>query len=145
MSDFCLLFSSLRQGKHSKVSVVISVLFDLVLPRIFFNPGPYWECNNNIYVLYLITHPDSNCSPVPNPSSVPAVPGDREDNLFMCYDAAKRAPRAAAEWAAGHRAVVHKTHWGYYTWPKKMLVYAEEQPNVSNITGWSLWLRANFC
>ena len=67
---------------------------------------------------------------MPNPSGVPAVPGDREDNLFMCYDAAKRAPRTAAEWA-GHRAV-HKTHWGYYTWPKKMLVYAEEQPNVSN-------------
>ena len=73
-------------------------------------------------------HPKVEINPVANPSEVPTVPGDRDDNLFMCYDSAK-APKTASEWEA-HEAV-HKTHWGYYTWPRKMLVYDKErQPNV---------------
>ncbi len=51
---------------------------------------------------------------------MPRFPGDRADNLFMCYDEAKVA-KTAAEWDA--YPAVHKTHFGYYTWPKKMLVY----------------------
>jgi hypothetical protein len=45
----------------------------------------------------------------------------------MVYDES-RSPKNAAEW--DEPRFIHKTHWGYYTWPEKMLVYAPqaEQP-----------------
>ena len=51
--------------------------------------------------------------------SVPKFPGDREDNLWLCYDADK-VPKTEAEWK--EKNFVHKTHFGYYSWPSEMKV-----------------------
>ena len=50
---------------------------------------------------------------------VPRFPGDREDNLWLCYDADK-VPRNEQEWR--DKNFVHKTHFGYYSWPAEMKV-----------------------
>ena len=57
----------------------------------------------------------------------PQVPGDRQANLWLCYDPSK-APQNEADW--NEPRFVHKTHYGYYKWPPKMEVYAAstEQP-----------------
>ena len=58
----------------------------------------------------------------------PQVPGDRQANLWLCYDPSK-APQNEADW--NEPRFVHKTHYGYYKWPPKMEVYAAstEQPS----------------
>ncbi len=63
------------------------------------------------------------------PGKIPVVPGDRPDNEFMVYDPS-RAPKTAAEW--DEPRYIHKTHWGFYTWPNEMMVYAPqaEQPSL---------------
>lgn len=55
------------------------------------------------------------------------VPGDRSGNAWLCYDKNK-VPSSAEDW--DRPRYVHKTHYGYYKWPSKMLVYApsQEQP-----------------
>ena len=50
---------------------------------------------------------------------MPRFPGDREDNLWLCYDADK-VPRNEQEWR--DKNFVHKTHFGYYSWPAEMKV-----------------------
>ncbi len=62
------------------------------------------------------------------------MPGDREDNEFMVYDPAK-APKTAEEW--DEPRFIHKTHWGFYTWPRRMLVYApqSDQPGLDRDPG----------
>ena len=52
-------------------------------------------------------------------ASVPKYPGDREDNLWVCYDADK-VPKTEVEWK--EKNFVHKTHFGYYSWPSEMKV-----------------------
>ncbi|KAG2467259.1 PSME4 protein, partial [Polypterus senegalus] len=65
---------------------------------------------------------------VSEPSEILA--GDRQDNRWVKYDSS-RLPKTKEDWEACH--FVEKTHWGYYHWPCKLLVYAppEEQPKLS--------------
>uniref|UniRef100_A0A3Q3N6V1 Proteasome activator subunit 4a n=1 Tax=Mastacembelus armatus TaxID=205130 RepID=A0A3Q3N6V1_9TELE len=60
------------------------------------------------------------------------VAGDRPDNQWLQYDSSS-LPRTQQDW---DRCVfVEKTHWGYYCWPRKLMMYAplEEQPK-QNLT-----------
>eukprot|EP00094_Tigriopus_californicus_P000230 TCALIF_00223-PA protein Name:"Similar to psme4 Proteasome activator complex subunit 4 (Xenopus laevis)" AED:0.06 eAED:0.06 QI:66/0.84/0.71/1/0.84/0.85/14/306/1826 len=66
-------------------------------------------------------HPKIEIHPVENPEIPPEFPGDRPDNEWLCYDP-KRVPKSAAEW--DEPRYVHKTHFGYYSWPKRMMIYA---------------------
>lgn len=63
----------------------------------------------------------------PRPAQILA--GDRPDNHWLHYNS-KSIPRTKKEWESS--CFVEKTHWGYYTWPKNMVVYAgvEEQPKL---------------
>uniref|UniRef100_A0A672KRB5 Proteasome activator subunit 4 n=1 Tax=Sinocyclocheilus grahami TaxID=75366 RepID=A0A672KRB5_SINGR len=53
--------------------------------------------------------------------------GDRPDNQWLRYDSS-RLPRSQQDW--NECCFIEKTHWGYSTWPRKLLLYAplEEQP-----------------
>ncbi|MGH0136569.1 UNVERIFIED_CONTAM: hypothetical protein FKN15_062569 [Acipenser sinensis] len=55
--------------------------------------------------------------------------GDRPDNQWMLYDSGS-LPRTKEAWEAC--TFVEKTHWGYYSWPQKLTLYApvEEQPKL---------------
>ncbi|KAJ8385476.1 hypothetical protein AAFF_G00185720 [Aldrovandia affinis] len=55
------------------------------------------------------------------------VAGDRPDNRWMQYNSSS-LPRSQEEWDVCR--FVEKTHWGYYSWPRKLMLYAplEEQP-----------------
>ncbi|XP_048863845.1 proteasome activator complex subunit 4A isoform X1 [Brienomyrus brachyistius] len=55
------------------------------------------------------------------------VAGDRPNNQWLQYDSSC-LPRTQQAWECCH--FVEKTHWGYYSWPRKLMVYAplEEQP-----------------
>ncbi|XP_028325388.1 proteasome activator complex subunit 4A isoform X1 [Gouania willdenowi] len=55
------------------------------------------------------------------------VAGDRPDNHWLQYSSSK-LPRTQQDW--DQCVFVEKTHWGYYCWPRKLLMYApfEEQP-----------------
>ncbi|XP_063047941.1 proteasome activator complex subunit 4A [Engraulis encrasicolus] len=63
-------------------------------------------------------------------SSEEGVAGDRPDNHWLLYDS-KHLPRSQEDW--DQQRYVEKTHWGYYSWPRKLMVYAptEEQPKLS--------------
>ncbi|ETE72009.1 Proteasome activator complex subunit 4, partial [Ophiophagus hannah] len=63
----------------------------------------------------------------PQPSNIQA--GDRSDNQWLHYESAN-LPKTKQSWEACH--FVEKTHWGYYTWPQNMEIYAsvEEQPKL---------------
>ncbi|KAG7492479.1 hypothetical protein MATL_G00015050 [Megalops atlanticus] len=51
----------------------------------------------------------------------------RPDNHWLLYDSS-RLPRTQQEWESC--CFVEKTHWGYYCWPRKLMLYAptHEQP-----------------
>ncbi|TKS85439.1 Proteasome activator complex subunit 4A [Collichthys lucidus] len=55
------------------------------------------------------------------------VAGDRQDNQWLQYNSSN-LPRTQQDWDGC--VFVEKTHWGYYSWPRKLLMYApqEEQP-----------------
>nr|DBA27145.1 TPA: hypothetical protein GDO54_011320 [Pyxicephalus adspersus] len=55
--------------------------------------------------------------------------GDRPDNQWIHYDSAS-LPKTKESWEAC--CFVEKTHWGYYTWPQNLLVYApyDQQPQL---------------
>ena len=59
------------------------------------------------------------------------VVGDRPDNAWLQYKQ-EHWPRNKDQWNSPN--FVHKTHFGYYCWPEKMMVYAGEelQPRYSN-------------
>uniref|UniRef100_A0A8C3LK93 Proteasome activator subunit 4 n=1 Tax=Chrysolophus pictus TaxID=9089 RepID=A0A8C3LK93_CHRPC len=66
-------------------------------------------------------------SGTPKPSSIQA--GDRLDNQWLHYDS-RSLPKTKEAWESC--CFVEKTHWGYYTWPQTMTVYApvEQQPKL---------------
>ncbi|XP_026508317.1 proteasome activator complex subunit 4 [Terrapene carolina triunguis] len=66
-------------------------------------------------------------SGVPKSSSIQA--GDRPDNQWLHFDS-ESLPKTKQAWASC--CFVEKTHWGYYTWPQNMVVYAsaEQQPKL---------------
>ncbi|XP_036438981.1 proteasome activator complex subunit 4A isoform X1 [Colossoma macropomum] len=55
------------------------------------------------------------------------VSGDRPDNQWLQYNSS-RLPRSQQDW--DKCCFIEKTHWGYSTWPRKLMLYApsEEQP-----------------
>ncbi|XP_077341678.1 proteasome activator complex subunit 4 [Lithobates pipiens] len=57
------------------------------------------------------------------------IPGDRPDNEWIHYDSAS-LPKTKESWEAC--TFVEKTHWGYYTWPRNLQVYApsKQQPQL---------------
>ncbi|KAL2305655.1 LOW QUALITY PROTEIN: hypothetical protein Nmel_003540 [Mimus melanotis] len=63
----------------------------------------------------------------PKPSSIQA--GDRADNQWLHYNS-QSLPKTKEAWESC--CFVEKTHWGYYTWPQTMTVYApvEQQPKL---------------
>ncbi|XP_076141905.1 proteasome activator complex subunit 4A [Alosa pseudoharengus] len=64
------------------------------------------------------------------PVSDEIIAGDRPDNQWLMYDSS-RLPRSQQDW--DECCFVEKTHWGYYSWPRKLMMYApaEEQPKQS--------------
>uniref|UniRef100_A0A3B3B675 Proteasome activator subunit 4a n=1 Tax=Oryzias melastigma TaxID=30732 RepID=A0A3B3B675_ORYME len=52
------------------------------------------------------------------------VAGDRPDNQWLQYNSSK-LPLKQEDWDAC--VFVEKTHWGYYSWPRKLMVYAPEK------------------
>jgi len=64
---------------------------------------------------------DPSSSPVQSQERVVARPGNRADNDWLLY---KKALLAENEESYNKTVLVDKTHWGYYVWPKEMLVYA---------------------
>ncbi|KAM9847519.1 proteasome activator complex subunit 4A [Aulostomus maculatus] len=60
------------------------------------------------------------------------VAGDRADNKWLQYNSSN-LPRTQQDW--DQCVFVEKTHWGYYCWPRKLMMYAplEEQPK-QNLT-----------
>uniref|UniRef100_A0A672JF04 Proteasome activator subunit 4a n=1 Tax=Salarias fasciatus TaxID=181472 RepID=A0A672JF04_SALFA len=66
------------------------------------------------------------------PVSPSELSGDRPDNQWLQYNSSN-LPRTQQDW--DHCVFVEKTHWGYYCWPRKLLMYAplEEQPK-QNLT-----------
>ncbi|CAL8299965.1 unnamed protein product [Merluccius merluccius] len=58
--------------------------------------------------------------------------GDRPDNQWLQYHS-DRLPQTQQDWESC--VFVEKTHWGYYSWPRKLMSYAppEEQPK-QNLT-----------
>uniref|UniRef100_A0A669EMM0 Proteasome activator subunit 4a n=1 Tax=Oreochromis niloticus TaxID=8128 RepID=A0A669EMM0_ORENI len=55
------------------------------------------------------------------------VAGDRKDNQWLQYNSST-LPRTQKDW--DQCVFVEKTHWGYYCWPRNLMMYApqEEQP-----------------
>ncbi|XP_041866071.1 proteasome activator complex subunit 4A isoform X1 [Melanotaenia boesemani] len=55
------------------------------------------------------------------------VAGDRADNQWLQYNSSN-LPHTQQSW--DHCVFIEKTHWGYYCWPRKLMMYAsqEEQP-----------------
>ncbi|XP_046888598.1 proteasome activator complex subunit 4B-like [Hypomesus transpacificus] len=53
--------------------------------------------------------------------------GDRDSNRWLQYDS-NRLPLSQEQWNSLN--FVEKTHWGYYTWPREIVIYAPygEQP-----------------
>ncbi|KAK3731823.1 hypothetical protein QZH41_020179, partial [Actinostola sp. cb2023] len=64
---------------------------------------------------------------VPEPTGSVIQPGDRPDNLWLHF-VSDNLPETQECW--DRCTFIDKTHWGYYTWPKKMLTYApsDQQP-----------------
>ncbi|XP_011482882.1 proteasome activator complex subunit 4 isoform X2 [Oryzias latipes] len=52
------------------------------------------------------------------------VAGDRPDNQWLQYNSGK-LPLTQKDWDAC--VFVEKTHWGYYCWPRKLMIYAPEK------------------
>lgn len=57
------------------------------------------------------------------------IPGQRPDNVWLQYNYETR-PLTAEQW--NEPRFIHQAHVGYYTWPKKIEVYApsSEQPSL---------------
>uniref|UniRef100_A0A4W5P868 Proteasome activator subunit 4 n=1 Tax=Hucho hucho TaxID=62062 RepID=A0A4W5P868_9TELE len=55
------------------------------------------------------------------------IAGDRPDNQWLQYNSSS-LPRTQQDWEGC--TFVEKTHWGYYSWPQKLMMYSpsEEQP-----------------
>uniref|UniRef100_A0A3Q0QYT3 Uncharacterized protein n=1 Tax=Amphilophus citrinellus TaxID=61819 RepID=A0A3Q0QYT3_AMPCI len=50
--------------------------------------------------------------------------GDREGNRWLQYDS-NNLPLTQEQWNS--QCYVEKTHWGYYSWPREMMIYASSE------------------
>uniref|UniRef100_A0AAX7SGS9 Proteasome activator subunit 4 n=1 Tax=Astatotilapia calliptera TaxID=8154 RepID=A0AAX7SGS9_ASTCA len=66
-------------------------------------------------------------SPLELCKHIGTVAGDRTDNQWLQYNSST-LPRTQVDW--DQCVFVEKTHWGYYCWPRNLMMYApqEEQP-----------------
>ncbi|XP_068162395.1 proteasome activator complex subunit 4B-like [Antennarius striatus] len=64
----------------------------------------------------------SDISGVEDPEGVCA--GDREANRWLQYGGAS-LPQSQEQWDSLH--YVEKTHWGYYSWPREMMIHAASE------------------
>ncbi|XP_006791331.1 proteasome activator complex subunit 4B [Neolamprologus brichardi] len=66
-----------------------------------------------------------------NPSDISGIEetdglcvGDREGNRWLQYDS-NNLPLTQEKWDS--ECFVEKTHWGYYSWPREMMIYASSE------------------
>ncbi|KAM7370631.1 hypothetical protein PAMP_010160 [Pampus punctatissimus] len=64
----------------------------------------------------------SDISGIEDPEGV--CVGDREGNHWLQYDSSN-LPLSEEQWDSQH--YVEKTHWGYYSWPREMMIYAPSE------------------
>ncbi|KAL4612987.1 proteasome activator complex subunit 4B-like [Arapaima gigas] len=57
--------------------------------------------------------------------------GDRPDNRWLQYDSS-HLPRSQQDWESCQ--FVEKTHWGYYGWPRKLMMYCPSEKTRQCIT-----------
>ncbi|XP_037836937.1 proteasome activator complex subunit 4B isoform X1 [Kryptolebias marmoratus] len=69
-----------------------------------------------------VTVKPTDISGVPDPEGL--CVGDREGNRWLQYDSNK-LPLSQERWDA--LPFVEKTHWGYYSWPREMMIYAASE------------------
>uniref|UniRef100_A0A667ZTN8 Proteasome activator subunit 4 n=1 Tax=Myripristis murdjan TaxID=586833 RepID=A0A667ZTN8_9TELE len=76
--------------------------------------------------------PSELCGEKEPGGSLMMIAGDRPDNQWLQYHSSS-LPRSQQEW--DNCVFVEKTHWGYCSWPRKLMMYAppEEQPK-QNLT-----------
>uniref|UniRef100_A0A3Q3GH33 Proteasome activator Blm10 mid region domain-containing protein n=1 Tax=Labrus bergylta TaxID=56723 RepID=A0A3Q3GH33_9LABR len=56
--------------------------------------------------------------------------GDREGNCWLQYDS-NNLPLSQEQWDSQH--FVEKTHLGYYTWPREMMIYAASEKSKDDL------------
>uniref|UniRef100_A0A8B9HHN8 Proteasome activator subunit 4b n=1 Tax=Astyanax mexicanus TaxID=7994 RepID=A0A8B9HHN8_ASTMX len=78
-------------------------------------------------ILKQLKRPRKKMAIIPGDEVEGLVAGDRPGNNWLQYHA-DTLPRTDQDW--DNYRFVEKTHWGYYCWPKKLMLYAplEEQP-----------------
>uniref|UniRef100_A0A8C4HX75 Proteasome activator complex subunit 4 n=1 Tax=Dicentrarchus labrax TaxID=13489 RepID=A0A8C4HX75_DICLA len=59
------------------------------------------------------------------------VCGDREGNRWLQYDS-NNLPLSEEQWDT--QLYVEKTHWGYYTWPREMMIHAASEKPKDDLT-----------
>ncbi|XP_035525217.1 proteasome activator complex subunit 4B [Morone saxatilis] len=59
------------------------------------------------------------------------VCGDREGNRWLQYDS-NNLPLSEEQWDT--QPYVEKTHWGYYTWPREMMIHAASEKPKDDLT-----------
>ncbi|KAM4716279.1 proteasome activator complex subunit 4B-like [Anableps anableps] len=64
----------------------------------------------------------SDISGVQDPEGI--CVGDREGNCWLQYDS-NNLPVSQEQWDS--LQYVEKTHWGYYSWPREMMIYASSE------------------
>uniref|UniRef100_A0A3P8VNZ5 Proteasome activator Blm10 mid region domain-containing protein n=1 Tax=Cynoglossus semilaevis TaxID=244447 RepID=A0A3P8VNZ5_CYNSE len=64
----------------------------------------------------------SDISGIEDPGGV--CVGDREANQWLQYDS-NNLPLTQEEWDSQHH--VEKPHWGYYSWPRELMIYAASE------------------
>uniref|UniRef100_A0A672JH14 Proteasome activator subunit 4b n=1 Tax=Salarias fasciatus TaxID=181472 RepID=A0A672JH14_SALFA len=57
--------------------------------------------------------------------------GDHEGNCWLQYDS-NNLPLTEEQWDSQH--FVEKTHWGYYSWPREMMIYAASEKPKDDLT-----------
>ncbi|KAA8581409.1 hypothetical protein FQN60_002990 [Etheostoma spectabile] len=71
----------------------------------------------------------SDISGVEEPEGV--CVGDREGNRWLQYDS-NNLPLSEEQWDS--QPYVEKTHWGYYSWPREMMIHAASEKPKDDLT-----------
>uniref|UniRef100_A0A3B5LA44 Proteasome activator complex subunit 4B n=1 Tax=Xiphophorus couchianus TaxID=32473 RepID=A0A3B5LA44_9TELE len=69
-----------------------------------------------------VTVKPSDISGIKDPEGI--CVGDREGNCWLQYDSSN-LPLSQEQWDS--LQYVEKTHWGYYSWPREMMIYASSE------------------
>uniref|UniRef100_A0A8C9ZB62 Uncharacterized protein n=1 Tax=Sander lucioperca TaxID=283035 RepID=A0A8C9ZB62_SANLU len=71
----------------------------------------------------------SDISGIEDPEGV--CVGDREGNRWLQYDS-NNLPLSEEQWDS--QPYVEKTHWGYYSWPREMMIHAASEKPKDDLT-----------